>query len=84
MRWQLGLFFDVLAARERYDLLREWVLHYVEDEAADRAMPEADAIGRLEQLGFADVKIVYRHHMDAVLVAQKPGEAPQPTPPQNS
>ena len=84
LRWQLGLFFDVLAARERYDLLREWVLHYVEDEAADRAMPEADAIGRLEQLGFADVKIVYRRHMDAVLVAQKPGEAPQPTPPQNS
>jgi ubiquinone/menaquinone biosynthesis C-methylase UbiE len=72
LRWQLGLFFDVLASRERYDLLREWVLHYVEDEAADRVMPEADAIARLEPLGFADVKIVYRHAMDAVLVARKP------------
>lgn len=75
LRWQLGLFFDVLAARERHDLLREWVLHYVEDEAADRVMPEADAIARLEQLGFRDVKIVYRRYMDAVLVARKPGEA---------
>jgi tRNA (cmo5U34)-methyltransferase len=74
LRWQLGLFFDVLAARERYDLLREWVLHYVEDEASDRVMPEADAIARLERLGFADVKIVYRRHMDAVLIAHKRAE----------
>ncbi len=74
LRWQLGLFFDVLAARERYDLLREWVLHYVEDEAADRVMQEAEAVVSLEQLGFRDVKIVYRHYMDAVLVARKPGE----------
>ena len=48
-----------------------WVLHYAEDEAADRMMPEADAIMRLERLGFANVKIVYRKYMDAVLVARK-------------
>lgn len=71
LRWQLARFFDVLEARERYDLLREWVLHYAEDEAADRVMPEADAIATLERLGFADVMIVYRKHMDAVLVARK-------------
>lgn len=62
----------MLEARERYDLLREWVLHYAEDEAADRVMPETEAIATLERLGFADVKIVYRKHMDAVLVARKP------------
>ena len=77
LRWQLGLFFDVLAPREKYDLLREWVLHYVEDEAADRVMPEADAIARLERLGFRDAKIVYRRYMDAVLVARKPVAAPR-------
>jgi hypothetical protein len=36
-------------------------------------MPEADAIATLERLGFADVMIVYRKHMDAVLVARKQG-----------
>ena len=72
LRWQLGLFFDVLGSHERYDLLREWVLHYAEDEAADRVMPEADAMARLERLGFASVAIVYRQYMDAVLVARKP------------
>jgi len=71
LRWQLNRFFDVFVPRQRYDLLREWVLHYVEDEAPDRVMPEADAITRLNDLGFADVRIVYRRHMDAVLIAHK-------------
>jgi hypothetical protein len=44
----------------------------VEDEAADRVMAEADAITRLNDLGFADVRIAYRRHMDAVLIAHKP------------
>jgi ubiquinone/menaquinone biosynthesis C-methylase UbiE len=72
LRWQLDWFFDVFVPRQRYDLLREWVLHYVEDEAADRVMPEADAITRLNDLGFADVRIDYRRYMDAVLIAHKP------------
>jgi SAM-dependent methyltransferase len=66
LRWQLNSFFDVFVTRQRYDLLREWVLHYVEDEAAGRVMPEADAIRRLNDLGFADVRIACRRYMDAV------------------
>jgi tRNA (cmo5U34)-methyltransferase len=72
LRWQLGLFFDVLGSHKKYDTLREWVLHYAEDEAADRVMPETDAIARLERLGFTSVAIVYRQYMDAVLIARKP------------
>jgi ubiquinone/menaquinone biosynthesis C-methylase UbiE len=71
LRWQLNRFFDVFVPRQRYDLLREWVLHYVDDEAPDRVMPEADAITRLNDLGFADVRIAYRRYMDAVLIAHK-------------
>jgi len=73
LRWQLGLFFDVLAPRQQYDLLRDWVLHYVEDEMPGRVMPETDAMARLARVGFAGERIVYRKHMDAVLVAHKPG-----------
>lgn len=75
LRWQLGLFFDVLGSHQRYDLLREWVLHYVEDEAPGRIMPETGAIERLTRIGFTGVEIIYRKHMDAVLVARKPEAA---------
>ena len=71
LRYQLSLFFDVLLPRQKYDLLRGWVLHYVEDEAPDRVMMEGDVIERLNELGFAEVEIAYRHFMDAVLVAHK-------------
>ena len=33
-------------------------------------MLEADAIERLHELGLADVEIVYRNYMDAVLIAR--------------
>ena len=35
------------------------------------AKPEADAITRLNDLGFADVRIAYRRYMDAVLIAHR-------------
>ena len=70
--WQLNRFFDVFVPCQRYDLLREWMVHYVEDEGSDRVMPEADAITRLNDLGFANVRIAYRRFMDAVLIAHKP------------
>jgi hypothetical protein len=72
VRWQLNRFFDVFVPCQRYDLLREWMVHYVEDEGSDRVMPEADAITRLNDLGFANVRIAYRRFMDAVLIAHKP------------
>jgi len=80
LRWQLRLFFDVLVPRRQYDLLRDWVLHYVEDEMPGRVMPEANALARLKRIGFVDETIVYRKHMDAVLTAQKPQNEPPPSP----
>ena len=72
LRYQINLFFDLLLPREKYGLLRQWVLHYVEDEAPDRLMPEAETVARLSELGFADLEIADRRYMDAVLVAHKP------------
>jgi hypothetical protein len=70
----LGCFFDFLGGDQQYDLLRDWVLHYVEDEASDRLMPKADVVQRLQRMGFADFRVVYGKHMDVVPVARKPEE----------
>jgi hypothetical protein len=70
LRYQVNSFFDVPLTREKYHHLREWILHYVEDEAPDRVMLEADAVERLHDLGLANVEIVYRNYMDAVLIAR--------------
>jgi len=68
----LKRFFDAYAPLGKLELLREWVLHNVADQAPDRCMKEGDTITILEDVGFNDIRILYRSNMEAVLVAYKP------------
>ena len=56
----------------KYDLLKEWVLHNVADQAPDRVMREKESIQRMEQIGCTEVKILHRENVEAVLVATTP------------
>jgi tRNA (cmo5U34)-methyltransferase len=70
MKWQIDRFFEAFGT-EHIDILRAWVLHYIEDEGPSRLMLESAALTELEGLGFVDLSIVCRERMDAVLVARK-------------
>lgn len=72
LQWQVGRFFDAFSDPDHIDILRAWVLHYIEDEGPNHVMPESTALKELEKIGFADLSIVCRERMDAVLVARKP------------
>lgn len=69
--WQLEKLFEVFGGAEKLDLLKEWVIHYMVDELSDRVMREANEVEFLDRLGFNNIEIVCRRHMDAVLFAQK-------------
>jgi len=56
----------------KYDLLKEWVLYNVADQAPDRVVREKESIQRMEQIGCTEVKILHRENMEAVLVATTP------------
>ncbi len=56
----------------KYDLLKEWVLYNVADQAPNRVVREKESIQRMEQIGCAEVKILHRENMEAVLVATTP------------
>ena len=71
MKWQIVRFFDAFGDTKHIDILRAWVLHYIEDESPSHLMPESAALTELEGLGFVDLSIVCRERMDAVLVARK-------------
>ena len=68
----LARFFDAYAPLGKLDLLKEWVLHNVADQAPNRCMKEGDTIAALEKIGFSRIQILYRSNMEAVLVASKP------------
>ena len=68
----LGRFFDAYAPLGKIDLLKDWVLHNVDDQSPERSMKERDTIDTLRSAGFFDIEIIYRENMEAVLKARKP------------
>jgi ubiquinone/menaquinone biosynthesis C-methylase UbiE len=68
---QLDRFFAAFYPLEKYELLREWVLHNVADHSPERVMKIGEAMAEMESLGFSDVREVYRHGLEAVVAAVK-------------
>ena len=71
LKWQVDRFFEAFGDVEHFEIIRAWVLHYIEDESPKHVMLESAALRELETLGFIDPSIVCRERMDAVLVARK-------------
>jgi ubiquinone/menaquinone biosynthesis C-methylase UbiE len=70
---QLTLVIDSYTAAGRLDLLREWIVHYLEDNIPGRLWFEADAIQDLRTAGFNRVVNTFRYDLEATLVAVKDG-----------
>lgn len=68
---QLERFFDAFVPLGKYDLLKEWVLHNVADQAPDRVMRERDSVQTMERIGYTGINILCRNNMEAVVVARK-------------
>ena len=71
LKWQVDRFFDAYGDTEHLDILRAWVMHYIEDEGPNHVMLERAALSEMDGLGFVELSIVSRCRMDAVLVAHK-------------
>jgi ubiquinone/menaquinone biosynthesis C-methylase UbiE len=73
LQLSLAKSFEVLVPLEKFDLLRDCVLHNVADQAPDHVMWEGETEQALRKLGFTSVEFPYRDNLQAVLVATKPG-----------
>lgn len=65
---------DKIEQAGRPDVKAEWVEHYKVDEQPHIVYIESEALAQLRGFGFTGVRVVYRHLMEAVFVAAKPGE----------
>ncbi len=68
---QLNRFFDAFVPLGKYDLLKEWVVHNVADQAPGHAMKEKEALSSMTGTGFVEVKLLYRHGLEAVVKGEK-------------
>lgn len=69
--FQVERFFDAFLERGKHDLLRKWVVHNIADQSPRFVMPASEAPARLEALGFREVAVGDRSHMQAVLTARR-------------
>jgi spermidine synthase len=76
--WQLTTLEKHYANINRPDLAAKWRDHILEDEKSTYLMRESEAIAEMEAAGFVQPHIIYRQHMEAVLVARKPGSLSAP------
>lgn len=63
--------FSVYDTIGRPELREEWTAHYFEDNKPERIWKERDALKQLRDLGFADVRVVKRYGMHALIVGTK-------------
>jgi spermidine synthase len=73
LQFQVGRFFEAFVPLGKIDLLREWVIHNIADQSPRFVMREHSAEARMREVGFVDVQVGERSHMQAVLAARKPG-----------
>ncbi|AKV67882.1 methyltransferase of UbiE/COQ5 family [Microcystis sp. 0824] len=71
IKWQYDKFFEVLVSAERFDLLKEVMLHYTTDEQPNRIRYEDETISELSEIGFQEVTLYLRQYMDALIIASK-------------
>ena len=68
---EIAGYFKVLSAENRIDLLEHWISHLFADEAPDRTMRENIALKQLIEAGFAEVKLLQRQEVNALVTAIK-------------
>lgn len=69
---ELRQYFRVFTELQRPDLLEQWVLHLVSDEAPVHVMRLAPALELYRQTGFDPVRVHDRYQNNAVVSAEKP------------
>lgn len=71
LEWQLNTFRDVYSRMNRLDLLETWKKHYLEDERPNVLMHENESMEEMQSIGYENIQLVFRQHMEAVLTATK-------------
>ncbi len=67
IKWQWQKYAEVFDKK----LAEEWIKHDKEDEKSEKIMKEPESILALKNIGFSEIKIIYRKNMHAVIKAKK-------------
>ena len=68
----MGLILDTVGASGNIELLKELILHELNDFSPERIIKENDFLQLLAEIGYSNPQLVDRHNLDGVVIAKKP------------
>jgi ubiquinone/menaquinone biosynthesis C-methylase UbiE len=69
--WSIEQFIENMSKKGHQDICYEWILHMSYDESKGILMKEGESLSLLNEVGFVNPKIIWRKHMEAVLITRK-------------
>ncbi len=69
---EVAIYFRVLIAENKLDLLEHWIIHLFGDESENHIMRESIALQQLQDEGFFDIHLKHRVGVNALMTAVKP------------
>ncbi len=70
LKWQIKQF-EVYDSINRSDLKDSWTKHYIEDENPEVIMYEGNSIDDMKSIGYLNIEVIYRNHMEAIVIGTK-------------
>jgi ubiquinone/menaquinone biosynthesis C-methylase UbiE len=72
-KFRISSYIEVLLQEAKYELLKEWILHYIEDIKPDKIMKLDEEINTIKKISFKDSKYLFisEKEMLAIIRAEK-------------
>lgn len=73
LKYRLGTYVDTLIRENRFDLLEEWIVHYIDDQRPEKLLKFNQTLVDLNAIGFANAEYIYKSDLEmlGMLVASK-------------
>lgn len=76
LKYIINKYFNIFLEKNQKELLKEWVLHYIDDQSNDKVLKVEESKKNMEKYGYKDINILYKdtQKMLAILKAKKNNE----------
>lgn len=73
LKYRVGTYVDTLIRENRFDLLEEWIVHYINDQRPEKLLKFNQTIADLNAIGFDNTEYIFKSELEmlGILVASK-------------
>lgn len=70
LKYCISRYVDVLIKEGKRELLKEWIIHYIDDQSPDKIMRANEAKKNMYEYGFKEIKFIYKSAKENIAILQ--------------